>query len=307
MTLKPTSCAWKKALPEVAGKIRFGENVAPLTWFNVGGPADAVFRPADVDDLAQFLTRLDPKVPVLALGAASNLLVRDGGIRGVVVILGKAFEAIDIAGNEIIAGAAAPDVKVASAAARAGLTGLEFLRGVPGTIGGAVAMNAGAYGGQISDALVEASIVTRGGEIEERSKEDLAFSYRTSAVVKGEIVVEAKLSVRAGNASAIRERMQEIARERADAQPVNTRTGGSTFKNPADDTRAWKLIDDAGCRGLQVGGARVSEKHCNFIENVNDAMAEDIESLVEEVEARVKENSGVTLEREIVFIGERAA
>lgn len=301
-------CAWQKNLPHARGEIRVNEPLAARTWFNVGGPADVLFRPSDRTDLQDFLAALGEEIPVMVIGAASNLLVRDGGVRGVVVILGKAFEAITVSGTDIIAGAAAPDVKVASAAGRAELTGLEFLRGVPGTIGGAVAMNAGAFGGQISDVLTEAVIIARSGKIETRDALDLGFDYRASSIDTCDIVVEATFRAEAGDATVIRKRMQEIARERADAQPVDTRTGGSTFKNPkaaaAHGKRAWELIEEAGCRSLSIGGAKVSDKHCNFIENTGQASAAEIESLIEEVRARVAAKTDILLEPEIRFVGE---
>ena len=280
--------------------------LAPQTWFRVGGPAEALVRPADADDLAGFLRALPHDVPVTVLGAASNLIVRDGGVHGVVVKLARGFADIVVEADGIIAGAAALDMTVAEHAAAAGLTGLEFLSGIPGTIGGAVAMNAGAYGGEIAACLDWAEIVTRSGELVRRESHALGFEYRHSSLPPGGVVVRARLRARAGNAASIAARMAEIRASREATQPVRARTGGSTFRNPPG-MKAWELIDAAGCRGLVRGGAHVSEKHCNFLINTGGATAADIEGLGEEVRRRVRAASGVVLEWEIRRIGVPAA
>ncbi len=289
-------------LPPLRGRVQEGAALAPVTWFRVGGLAEALVRPADTADLSEFLAALPHEVPVTAIGAASNLIVRDGGVHGVVIRLARGFNDIIVEADGIIAGAAALDVTVSEHAAAAGLAGIEFLSGIPGTIGGAVAMNAGAYGGDIANVLDWAEIVTRSGEIVTLSAAQLAFAYRHAALPHGSIVVRAKLRAHRGEPSVIAGRMAEIRSSRDATQPVRARTGGSTFRNP-DGQKAWELIDAAGCRGLVRGGAQVSEKHCNFLLNTGDATAADIEGLGEDVRARVKATSGVELHWEIRRVG----
>ena len=296
-----------ETLPPIRGRVQADLPLAPLTWFRVGGPAEALVRPADTADLAAFLGALPDTVPVRVLGACSNLIIRDGGLPGVTIRLARGFSTIKAEADGIIAGAAALDATVAEHAAAAGLTGLEFLSGVPGAIGGAVAMNAGAYGGDMSQCLDWAELVTRSGEIVRLSGRELHFSYRHARVPAGAVVTRARLIARPGNPTAIATRMAEIRANREASQPVRARTGGSTFRNPdlaeAGGMKAWELIDSAGCRGLTRGGAQVSEKHCNFLINVDNATAADLEGLGEEVRRRVFAASGITLEWEIHRIG----
>jgi UDP-N-acetylmuramate dehydrogenase len=276
--------------------------LAPFTWFRAGGHAEALVRPADTNDLAQFLRALPLDVPVQVIGACSNLIVRDGGLPGVTIKLARGFSAIETDATGITAGAAALDVTVAEHAAAAGLGGLEFLSGVPGSIGGAVVMNAGAYGGDIATVLDWAEIVTRDGAIRRLSVNELGFSYRHSAVPAGAVVVKARLRGLPGSPAIIAARMAEIRSAREASQPIRSRTGGSTFGNPPG-MKAWELIDAAGCRGLTRGGAQVSEKHCNFLINTGKATSADIEGLGEEVRRRVLAATGVNLEWEIRRIG----
>ncbi len=290
------------ALSPVRGRLTANAPLAPLLWFKAGGAAERLFEPADRDDLAAFLAALPAAVPVLALGLGSNLIVRDGGVPGVVVRLGKAFAGVTVAGELVRVGAGAPGIAVASAARDAGLAGLEFLRGIPGTAGGAVRMNAGAYDREVADSLVEATVVRRDGRIETLAAGDLGFSYRHSALPAGDIVVAAVFRGRPGDRAAITAEMDRIAAEREAAQPLRSRTGGSTFKNPPGQ-KAWALVDAAGCRGLRLGGAQVSEKHTNFLINSGDATSADIEALGEAVRARVLAQSGVALEWEIERVG----
>ncbi len=278
-------------------------SLADFIWFRTGGPADILFRPADVDDLANFMAHCPHETPVLAVGVGSNLLVRDGGVRGVVVRLPKSFSDVRVEGTHIHAGAAAMGITVASAARDHGVAGLEFLRGIPGTVGGAVHMNAGAYGRDIAAIFVSCTVVTRSGEIKILSTPDLDFHYRHSALPADWIVVSAELRGKPGDTAAITAEMDRIAAEREASQPLRSRTGGSTFKNP-EGTKAWQLVDAAGCRGLQIGGAQVSEKHTNFLINTGTATAADIEALGETVRARVFQTAGVTLEWEIQRIGD---
>lgn len=298
-------------MPKVRGRLEADAPLAPLTWFRVGGPAEVLFRPADVDDLADFLAHLPVDVPATFIGVGSNLLVRDGGVEGVVIRLGKPFGEITADGTRIIAGAGASDVSVAAAARDAGLGGLEFLRGIPGTIGGALRMNAGAYGREVANVLVEAEALDRQGRRHVLSLEDMGFTYRRSGVPADWIFTRAVFAGSPDDPAEIAGRMAAINEAREESQPLRTRTGGSTFKNPTSDAaagrRAWELIDAAGCRGLRVGGAQVSDKHCNFLLNTGDATAADLEDLGEEVRQRVKEMTGVTLEWEIRIIGERPA
>lgn len=290
------------SLPALRGRVQFDAPLAPSTWFRAGGQAEALVRPADADDLADFLRQLPHEVPVQVIGACSNLIVRDGGLPGVTIRLARGFSGVAPEASGVVAGAAALDVTVAEHAAAAGLTGLEFLSGIPGSIGGAVAMNAGAYGGEIGQVLDWAEIVTRTGELSRLTGVQLAFGYRHAAVPVGSVVTRVRLQAMAGAAGLIAGRMAEIRTSREASQPVRARTGGSTFRNP-DGMKAWELIDAAGCRGLVRGGAMVSEKHCNFLINTGGATAADIEGLGEEVRRRVLAATGVTLEWEIRRIG----
>ena len=277
--------------------------LARLVWFKAGGHADWLFEPADSDDLKTFLTRLDGDLPVMALGLGSNLIVRDGGVPGVVVKLGKPFAKVETHGDHsVTCGAGAHGVLVASTARDAGIAGLEFMRGIPGTIGGFVRMNAGAYGRETADVLIDCEVVLPGGELVSLPAADLQYSYRHSALPEGAVVVSARLQGEPGDPAVIGAEMERIAEARENSQPVRTKTGGSTFKNP-DGQKAWQLVDAAGCRGLRLGGAQVSEKHTNFLINVDDATSADIEGLGEEVKRRVYEHSGVELEWEIQRVG----
>ncbi len=292
-------------LPPVRGSLEANGSLADFIWFRTGGPAEWIFRPADVEDLASFLKALPADTPVLAVGVGSNLIVRDGGVPGVVVRLPKKLAKVSVDGDLVRAGGAAMGITVASAARDAGLAGMEFLRGIPGTVGGAVRMNAGAYGRDTSDILVEATVVMRDGTVETWPAERFGFTYRHSSLPDGFVVVEALLRGTPGDKTAITAEMDRIAAEREASQPLRSRTGGSTFKNPAG-AKAWELVDRAGCRGLMVGKAQVSEKHTNFLINTGGATGADIESLGEEVRRRVKETSGVDLEWEIERIGRPA-
>lgn len=289
-------------LPEMRGRVAPGAVLAPMTWFRVGGPAEFLVRPADVADLCAFLRELPLEMPVSVIGAASNLIVRDGGINGVVIKLARGFGEIVVEDGGMIAGAAALDVTVAEHAAAAGLAGLEFLSGIPGTIGGAVAMNAGAYGGDMAQVLDWVEIVTRAGELVRVEAHELGLSYRHANLPADAVVVRARLRARKGDAQAIAAKMAQIKTSREASQPVRARTGGSTFANPPDQ-KAWELIDAAGCRGLRRGGAQVSELHCNFLINTGEATAADLEGLGEDVRARVQRNAGVSLRWEIKRIG----
>ena len=290
-------------MPPVLGKLTANAPLAPLTWFKTGGAAEWLFEPADRYDLRAFLAALDPAVPVTGLGLGSNLIVRDGGVPGVVVRLGKAFATVEPGSDSTVrAGGGASGILVSSAARDAGIAGLEFLRSIPGTVGGFVRMNGGAYGRELADVLVEAIIVLRSGDTEEWWLEDMNYSYRHSALPPGAIVVEAVLHGVPGERSAIQTEMDRISAAREASQPLRTKTGGSTFKNP-DGHKAWQLVDAAGCRGLTRGGAQVSDKHTNFLINTGTATSADIEALGEEVRARVKAHSGVLLEWEIQRVG----
>lgn len=289
-------------LPTVRGRLTADAPLAAQTWFRVGGAAEVLFRPADVDDLADFLARLDADIPVTVLGVASNLLVRDGGVPGVVIRLGRGFADVSVDGDLMAIGSGALDSTAAQAALEAGLAGLEFLSGVPGTIGGALRMNAGAYGGEIRDVFVAAEGVNRRGEKLVFDAAAMGFEYRKCAVPADVIFTRATLRGVPGDKAQIAARMAEIADKRGETQPVRARTGGSTFKNPPGH-KAWELIDRAGCRGLTRGQAQVSEKHCNFLLNLGEASAAELEALGEEVRARVLAHSGVTLEWEIKRVG----
>lgn len=294
-------------LPPVRGELIENVPLAPLTWFRVGGPAEVLFRPADADDLAAFLSACPKDVPVTVVGVGSNLLVREGGVRGVVIRLGgKGFSQIEVLkSHRVRAGTAALDVAVARAAQEAGVAGLEFYRGIPGSIGGALRMNGGAYGRETKDVLVEAVAIDRFGRRHVLSNADMHYTYRHCGAPEGLIFVEATFQGEPGDKAEILRRMDEITAKREASQPIRTRTGGSTFKNP-EGHKSWQLIDEAGCRGLMKGGAQVSELHCNFLINTGYATAADLEDLGEEVRARVKAKSGVILEWEIKRIGERA-
>ena len=292
-------------LPRLEGSAEAGGSLADFIWFRTGGPAEWLVRPASIEDLSHFLRGLDPSVPVLPVGVGSNLIVRDGGVAGVVIRLPKALAHVHIEpGNRVRAGGGAMGITVASKARDARIAGLEFLRGIPGTAGGAARMNAGAYGREVADVLVEATLVLRDGSVETWPAARFGYSYRHSDVPDGAVVVEALFEGVPGERSVIAAEMDRIAAEREASQPLRSRTGGSTFKNPAG-TKAWKLIDAAGCRGLTVGGAQVSEKHCNFLLNLGGASSADIETLGEEVRRRVLADSGVTLEWEIQRVGVR--
>ena len=291
--------------PRVRGRLTANAPLAPLVWFKAGGAAEWLFEPADVDDLSDFLAELDPAVPVMGLGFGSNLIVRDGGVRGVVVRLGKAFAKVSADGMTLTCGGGASGILVSSTARDAGITGLEFLRSIPGTVGGFVRMNGGAYGREVKDVLVEAQVVLRSGEPRTLSLGDLGYTYRHSELPDGAIVTGAVFRGHPGEPAAIQAEMNRIAAEREASQPLRSKTGGSTFKNPPGG-KAWAAIDAAGCRGLQIGGAQVSEKHTNFLLNTGDATAADIEALGEEVRRRVKAHSGVELEWEIQRVGEPA-
>jgi UDP-N-acetylmuramate dehydrogenase len=291
-------------MPALRGVLIGNAPMAPFSWFRTGGPAQVFFEPRDESDLAYFLRRLDPAIPVLVLGAGSNILVRDGGIEGAVIRLGKAFQGLEVDDLTLRAGAGVPDVKLSSAAANAGISGLAFFRGIPGTIGGALRMNAGAYGAATADGFVSCRGVDRRGGIVEFSRGDMGFSYRHCGVPEDVIFTGAVFAGRSGDPSKILAEMAVITRVRSFTQPVNTRTGGSTFRNPPG-RKAWELIDKAGCRGLAMGDAQVSELHCNFLINRGKATAADLETLGETVRARVLETSGVALEWEILRLGAR--
>ena len=291
-----------ESLPPLRGRVQANAPLAPFTWFRAGGAAEVLVRPADADDLAAFFAALPHEVPVHVIGACSNLIVRDGGLPGVTIRLARGFSGIVPEADGIVAGAAALDVTIAEHAAAAGLTGLEFLSGIPGSIGGAVAMNAGAYGGDMAGVVDWAEIVTRSGEVRRLMPTHLAFAYRHSALPAGAVVTRVRLRAMPGASTLIATRMGDIKAAREASQPVRARTGGSTFRNP-DGMKAWELIDAAGCRGLVRGGAMVSEKHCNFLINTGSATAADIEGLGEEVRRRVLAATGVTLHWEIRRIG----
>jgi UDP-N-acetylmuramate dehydrogenase len=292
----------KAKAPKLRGRLLPNQSLAELTWFRVGGPAQALFMPEDEADLAYFLGAIPADVPVIVVGLGSNLIVRDGGIPGVVVRLGRGFSDVKVDGLRIIAGPAVPDVKVARAAQEAGIAGLSFMRGIPGAIGGALRMNGGAYGGETKDVLVSARAVDRTGEIHVLSNADMHYTYRHCGAPEDFIFTEATFEGRAGDRAVIAAEMDKITESREATQPIKSRTGGSTFKNPPGH-KAWQLIDKAGCRGLIVGGAQVSELHCNFLINQGTATAADIENLGETVRKRVKESSGVDLDWEIKRIG----
>jgi len=291
------------ALPQSRGRLTADAPLAPLVWFKSGGAAEWLFEPADIDDLCDFLAGLDPEIPVMGLGLGSNLIVRDGGVPGVVVRLGKPFATVErLDATTLRCGGGASGILVSSAARDAGIAGVEFLRSIPGTVGGFVRMNGGAYGREVRDILIEAEVVLRSGERKTLALADLGYTYRHSALPEGAIVVSATFRGHPGEPAAIQSEMDRIASEREASQPLRSKTGGSTFKNP-DGHKAWQLVDLAGCRGLKIGDAQVSEKHTNFLLNLGGASSAQIEALGEEVRRRVKEKSGVTLEWEIQRVG----
>lgn len=294
--------ALKAQMPELRGRLMAAQPLKELTWFRVGGPAQAFFMPESEDDLAYFLSKLPAEIPVTVVGLGSNLIVRDKGIPGVVIRLGRGFNEVTVDGDRVTAGTAVPDVKVARAAADAGLAGLAFYRGIPGAIGGALRMNAGAYGGETKDVLIEARGVDRQGRVRTFSNKDMGFTYRHSDAPEDVIFTRAVYGGTPGDRAEIAAAMEQITASREATQPVKSRTGGSTFKNPTGH-KAWQLIDAAGCRGLSRGDAQVSDLHCNFLINRGTATAQDIEGLGEEVRKRVHANSGVTLDWEIKRIG----
>jgi UDP-N-acetylmuramate dehydrogenase len=297
------STAAAETLPELKGTVEPGGSLADFIWFRTGGTAEWLVKPKDEADRSRFLYELDPGVAVTPIGVGSNLIVRDGGVEGVVVRLPKSFAKVTIEpGNRVRGGGGAMGITVASAARDAGIAGLEFLRGIPGTTGGAVRMNAGAYGREVKDILVEARLVLRDGTIETWPADKLGYTYRHSDVPAGAVVVEALFEGTPGDPQAIGAEMDRIAAEREASQPLRSRTGGSTFKNPPGH-KAWALIDAAGCRGLTIGDAQVSEKHCNFLLNLGNATSAEIEDLGEEVRRRVMEKCNVLLEWEIQRIG----
>ncbi|MGB0438525.1 MAG: UDP-N-acetylmuramate dehydrogenase [Paracoccaceae bacterium] len=304
-------------LPTPRGRLTANRPLAELTWLRVGGPADWLFQPADIADLQGFLAELDPAVPVIPMGVGSNLIVRDGGVRAVVIRLGRGFNAIRVEGAHVFAGAAALDAHVARRAAEAGRD-LTFLRTIPGTIGGAVRMNAGCYGSYVADHLVSATAITRDGELVQIGPEDLKFAYRQSNLPEGWILIEARFAAPEGDPEALAARMTDQLARRDASQPTKDRTAGSTFRNPAgfsstgraDDThtlKAWSVIDAAGLRGARLGGAQMSPKHPNFLVNTGDATASDLEGLGEFVRKKVFDEQGITLDWEVIRIGQHAS
>src|SRR3954453_3753012 len=292
----------KQKLPDLRGRLLANEPLAPLTWFRVGGPGQALFMPEDKRELAYLLANLPPEIPVTVIGLGSNLIVRDGGVQGGVIRLGRRFNDIKVGGTRVRAGSAAPDLRVAKAAQEAGIAGLAFLRGIPGAIGGALRMNGGAYGRETKDAVVEGRGVDRRGRGDVFSNSDMNYSYRHCGLAEDIIFTEALFQGTPGPAQSIAAEMEKITEARETTQPIKSRTGGSTFKNPPGH-KAWQLIDAAGCRGLKHGAAQVSEMHCNFLINLGGATAADIETLGETVRRRVRETCGVELEWEIKRIG----
>ncbi len=302
-------------LPDTRGRLTPMRPLAELSWLRVGGPAEALFQPADLDDLAAFLAALPEDVPVTPIGVCSNLIIRDGGVPGVVIRLGRGFNAVEVLpGARVRAGAAMLDAQLAKAAAAAGIAGLEFLRTIPGAVGGALRMNAGCYGAYVADVFVEATAVTRRGAVVTLGPEEMGFAYRATALPDDMVIVEAVLQGLPDDPAAIEARMAEYVAKREESQPVRDRTAGSTFRNPAGfsstgraddvhDLKAWKLIEDAGARGLRLGGAVMNAKHANFLTNAGGATATELESLGEEVRKRVLESTGISLEWEIKRIG----
>lgn len=300
-------------LPFVKGSYRELSDLSKINWFRVGGKAEVLFRPADIDDLQYFLKNKPKDVPVTPIGVGSNLLVRKGGIRGVVIRLGRGFSEIKVVGDIVVAGAAALSPNVARTCMiedenGMGIEGMEFLSGIPGTIGGALAMNAGCYGREVMDILVEAEAVDEKGKMHKIKCEDMGFSYRCNSISPGWIFTGAVFKGKKAPVHLVEDKIREMSKHRHDTQPDGAGTSGSTFKNPdqsvCEGKKAWQLIDEAGCRGLQIGGAKVSEKHCNFFMNTGNATADDIEKLGAEVSRRVREKFGITLEWEIRKIGD---
>src|SRR3954463_2617107 len=303
MTFPDITPDLKAAMPDLRGRLLANQSLAELTWFRVGGPAQVLFTPADEDDLAYFLAHLASDIPVYVVGVGSNLIVRDGGVPGVVIRMSpRGFGEASADGDLVNAGTAALDRRVAETAAAANIGGLEFYFGIPGSIGGALRMNAGANGGETKDVLIEATGIGRDGTKHRFGNAEMKFVYRNSGVDPSIVFTSARFRGHISAPEAIRARMDEVQHHRETAQPIREKTGGSTFKNPPGHS-AWKLIDAAGCRGLRLGGAQVSEMHCNFLINTGEATAHDIETLGETVRARVKENSGIELQWEIKRIG----
>lgn len=293
-------------MPDISGKLTHNAPLAPLLWFKSGGAAEYLFEPKDSDDLQKFVRDLDGEIPIWPLGLGSNLIVRDGGVDGVTVRLGKPFAKVERVDDVTLkCGGGASGILVSSKARDAGIAGLEFLRGIPGTVGGFVRMNGGAYGREVKDILQSCDMILRSGELVALSADELNYSYRHSELPEGAVVVSATFRGHAGDPAVIGAEMDRIAQQREESQPLRSKTGGSTFKNP-EGHKAWQLVDEAGCRGLQIGGAQVSEKHTNFLLNLGDATSADIEALGEEVRRRVKEKSGVTLQWEIQRVGKYA-
>jgi UDP-N-acetylmuramate dehydrogenase len=292
-------------MPAVRGSLKANVPLAPYSWLRVGGPADVFFMPKDEADLALFLSSVDPDIPVTVLGVASNTLVRDGGIEGIVIRLGPAFGTVETNGLRVTAGAATLDARVAKTASQAGIAGLEFYAGVPGTIGGALRMNAGCYGAETRDVLAEVIAIDRRGRRVVLSNSDMKYNYRHSGVSSDLVFTSATFEGTADTPDAIQARMDEITQKRENSQPIRSKTGGSTFKNP-DGHSAWKVIDAAGMRGFRVGGAQMSEQHCNFMINADDATATDLETLGETVRAKVLETQGISLDWEVRRIGRSA-
>jgi UDP-N-acetylmuramate dehydrogenase len=291
------------AMRGIRGKLTADAPLAPYVWFKCGGNADWLFEPADLEDLKEFLARLEGEMPVMALGLGSNMIVRDGGVPGVVIRLGKAFATVEARRDKVLeCGGGASGILVSSKARDAGIARVEFLRGIPGTVGGFVRMNGGAYGREVADVLIDCDVILPTGEFVTLPARDLDYSYRNSVLPEGAIVVAARFQGREGIPAEIGEEMDKIAAAREASQPLRTKTGGSTFKNPPGH-KAWALVDEAGCRGLKMGGAQVSEKHTNFLINTGDATSADIEGLGEEVRRRVYEKTGITLEWEIQRVG----
>ncbi|TAL37415.1 MAG: UDP-N-acetylmuramate dehydrogenase [Alphaproteobacteria bacterium] len=289
-------------LPKVRGRLTPNAPLGHMTWFGVGGPAEVLFKPEDREDLINFIGACPRDIPLTVLGVASNMIIRDGGVPGVVIRMGREFASIEAQGTNVAAGSAALDINVALAAAKHGIAGLEFFSGIPGTIGGALRMNAGAYGGETKDVLITADVLFRDGTVKEMTAESMGLSYRHNDLPEDVIFMGARFKGREGDVKEIERRMDEIKNKRAESQPIRTKTGGSTFANP-DGKRAWQLVDEAGLRGHKVGGAQVSQMHCNFLINTGDATAADIERLGEEVRKRVAEKSGIMLRWEIKRIG----
>ena len=306
MTFADLSDALNAAMPELRGRLKTNAQLSEITWFRVGGPAQVMFTPADTEDLAYFMKRRPRELPVTVIGLGSNLLVRDGGIPGIVIRLGRGFGAVAAEDDfRVRAGTSVPDLKVARVAAEAGIAGLEFYRGIPGSVGGALRMNGGAHGTETKDVLLSATAVDESGNVLELSNADMGFTYRHCGVPGSVIFTEALFQGSEGDRTEILKAMDAIADYREAAQPIKSRTGGSTFKNPPGHS-AWKLIDAAGCRGFKIGGAQVSEKHCNFLINTGEATGADLERLGEEVRARVKAKSGIELDWEIRRLGVEA-